>query len=126
MAREEWEETEEEDIDLVTEFKRSIADMRKKREKYDMTSPEYANLTKLIIDETESLKMLQAAENEKAQSDTARSNRYTGLIQAVGNMVGNFGGQLVTSMINRKNVKSVIGYEDDGGIVNSKAVKFIK
>ena len=134
MAREEWEDEdyddeEEDDIeefDLVAEYKRSIRDLIRKRRKYEPESKEYMVLTQRIADETENLNNAESAENQKAQRITAEKNRYVGLLSTVGNFVGSFGGQMVSTMMNRKNVKTVVGCEDEGGIVKSAATKFIK
>ena len=79
-----------------------------------------------ISEETENLRNMEEAENEAAQKDCAIRNKNTALYQTLGTVFGNVAGSTLGALINRSNVKTVVGYENDGGIVNSKAMKFVK
>lgn len=134
MARkpEEWEDEddeEEEDEDpeeLVKEYKKSIKKLMKEREQYGSLSEQYMVLTQRIGDEQENLRIAEAALNDRTQRDVAEHTKNAVYWQAAGNLFGNLGGQLISSFMNRKNVKTVVGVENDGEIVNSKAMKFVK
>ena len=121
-----YEDDEEEDYLTVEDYQREIKRLMKLRKQFSPLSDEYADYTELIGRETENLRNMQAAENEYAQAETARRNKHTAALAAAGSTLGNFAGQVVTSLINRKNVMTVVGYESDGGIVNSAAKKFVR
>lgn len=135
MAKEELEEEyeddeedeEEEEFDLVDEIKRNIRSLMNERRKYKPMSEEYMILTQRIADETENLRNAEAGENERAQRISAEKNRYIGAATIVANVIGSFGGKLVESLMNRKNVKTVVCKEDEGDLpMRSGATKFLK
>ena len=132
MAKEELEEEyededEEDEFDLVAELKRSVKSLIEKQQKYDPMSEEYMILEQRIIDKTEALRNAETGENERAQRISAEKNRYIGAATIVGNVIGSFGGKLVESLMNRKNVKTVVGKEDEGDLpMRSGATKFLK
>lgn len=125
---EEVEETEEEEeFDLIAETKRNIRYLIEERRKYDPLTEKYMVLSQRIADETENLRNLEGADNEHAQKETAERNRYTGIFNIIGNVVGSFGGSLATALINRKNVKTVVGKEEEGDLpMRSGATKFLR
>ena len=135
MARKpkEWEEEideeedeDEEEVELATLFRQNIRQLIKERSQYPSTSEEYMVLGQRISEETENLRNMEEAENEAAQKDCAIRNKNTALYQTLGTVFGNVAGSTLGALINRSNVKTVVGYENDGGIVNSKAMKFVK
>ena len=87
-------------------------------------SEEYMVLTQRISDATEQLQNAEAADNERAQKDCAIRNKNTALYQTLGTVVGNIAGSTIGALINRSNVKTVVDCENNGGIVNSKAIKY--
>lgn len=120
------EEEDEEEVELATLFRQNIRQLIKERSQYPSTSEEYMVLGQRIAEETENLRNMEEAENEAAQKDCAIRNKNTALYQTLGTVVGNVAGSTLGALINRSNVKTVVGYENDGGIVNSKAMKFVK
>lgn len=130
MAKEEWEDEEldeeEEEFDVASMFKENIKRLFEERKKYPATSETYMVLTQRISEETENMRNAEEAKNELAQRDCAIRNKNTALWQTLGTVVGNIAGNTIGAMINRQNVKTVVNYEEDGGIVNSKALKFVK
>lgn len=131
MAKEEWDneeemDEEEEDFDVASMFKDNIKRLFEERRKYSTMSQEYMVLTQRISEETENMRNAEEAKNELAQRDCAIRNKNTALWQTLGTVVGNIAGNTIGAMINRQNVKTVVNYEEDGGIVNSKALKFVK
>lgn len=135
MARKEWEDEEdkdeededEEEYDLVAELRANIKDLIQERRKYNPTSNDYMILSQRIADETETLRNVEESEDHHAQKISAERNRYIGVMQIAGNVLGSFGGQLATALINRKNVKTVVGKEDEGELpMRSGATKFLK
>lgn len=124
---EEEEETEDEEEETLQDlFKDNIRSLIKERAKYASTSEEYMVLTQRIGEETENLRNAEEADNEQAQKVCAIRNKNTALWQTLGTVAGNIAGSTIGAFINRSNVKTVVGYEQDGGIVNSKALKFVK
>ncbi len=124
---EEEEETEDEEEETLQDlFKDNIRSLIKERAKYPSTSEEYMVLTQRIGEETENLRNAEEADNEQAQKVCAIRNKNTALWQTLGTVAGNIAGSTIGAFINRSNVKTVVGYEQDGGIVNSKALKFVK
>lgn len=123
---EEETEDEEEEETLQELFKKNIRSLIKERSKYESTSEEYMVLTQRIGEETENLRNAEEADNEQAQKVCAIRNKNTALWQTLGTVAGNVAGSTIGAFINRSNVKTVVGYEQDGGIVNSKAMKFVK
>lgn len=128
MVDEEVYEEEEidEEIDIVDLIKDEIRQLIKERSKYKKTSQTYMVYTQRISEATEQLRNAEEAENEKAQKTCAIRNKNTALFQTLGTVVGNIAGSTIGALINRSNVKTVVGFENDGGIANSKALKFIK
>ena len=128
MVDEEVYEEEEidEEIDIVDLIKDEIRQLIKERSKYKKTSQTYMVYTQRISEATEQLRNAEEAENEKAQKTCALRNKNTALFQTLGTVAGNIAGSTIGALINRSNVKTVVGYENDGGIVNSKGMKFIK
>ena len=129
MAKEEWENEEEEtedEFNVAKMFKENIQALFDERRKYPATSEMYMVLSQRISEETANLRNAEEAEEARAQKDCAIRNRNTALWQTLGTVVGNIAGNTIGAMINRSNVKTVVGYEEDGGIVNSKAMKFVK
>ena len=123
---EEETEDEEEDETLQELFKKNIRNLIKERSKYDSTSEEYMVLTQRIGEETENLRNAEEADNEQAQKVCAIRNKNTALWQTLGTVFGNVAGSTIGAFINRSNVKTVVDCEQNGGIVNSKAFKFVK
>lgn len=121
---EEVEEEEDEEVDIVKILKEEIHALTKEKKKYSPLSNEYMVLTQRISDATEQLSNAEAADNEHAQKECALRNKNTALLQTFGTVVGNIAGSTIGALINRSNVKTVVGYENDGGIVNSKAMKY--
>lgn len=121
---------EEEEVDDETEIvdliKSEIRQLIRERSKFSRTSRTYMVYTQRISEATEQLRNAEEAENEKAQKTCAIRNKNTALYQTLGTVAGNIAGSTIGALINRGNVKTVVGYENDGGIVNSKALKFIK
>lgn len=128
MVDEEVYEEEEidDEVDIVDLIKDEIRQLNRERSKYKKTSQTYMVYTQRISDATEQLRNMEAAENENAQKDCAIRNKNTALYQTLGSIGGNIVGSTIAALINRWNVKTVVGYENDGGIVNSKGMKFIK
>lgn len=123
---EQEDEEEEEDFDIARLFKQNIQKLFEERSKYDSHSEMYCILTQRISEETENLRNAEEASNQSAQRDCAIRNKNTALWQTLGTVVGNVAGSTIGSLINRSNVKTVVKYEEEGGIVNSKALKFVK
>ena len=123
---EEEEEQEEDEEDIVDMFKSEIRRLTKERSQYGSLSQEYMVLTQRISDITEQIRNAEEANNEKAQQESARRGKHDALLQMAGGIAGNIAGTVVGCMFNRANVKTVVGYENDGGIVNSKALKYTK
>ncbi len=121
--REEWED---EEIDLAKIFKQNIKKLIEERSKYRVGTAEYIALDEAITSETENLRNAEVAKNEAAQGECAIRNKNASLLQTLGNAAGNIVGQTIGALINRQNVKTVVHVEDEGGIVNSKAMKFVK
>ena len=115
-----------EDEDIVDLIKQNIRALMKERSKYLRTSKTYYVLTERITEATEQLKNLEMAENENAQKICAIRNKNTALYQTLGPVGGNSAGSTIAAMINSRNVNKVIGCEENGGIVKSSAMKFIK
>lgn len=115
-----------EDEDIVDLIKQNIRALMKERSKYLRTSKTYYVLTERITEATEQLKNLEMAENENAQKICAIRNKNTALYQTLGTVAGNIAGSTIAAMINSRNVNKVIGCEENGGIVKSSAMKFIK
>lgn len=123
---EEYEEEEyDEDDDIVDLIKQEIRNLMKERSKYRKTSQTYMIYTQRISEATEQLRNAEEADNDRAQKDCAIRNKNTALYQTLGTVVGNIAGSTIGALINRSNVKTVVGYEQDGGIVNSKGMSFI-
>lgn len=123
-AYEEEEIDDEEDIvDLI---KDEIRQLMKERSKYRKTSETYMVYTHRISEATEQLRNAEEADNEKAQKICAIRNKNTALYQTLGTIAGNIAGSTISSLFNQRNVNKVTEYENHGGIVNSKAMKFIK
>ena len=120
------EEEEEEDLDLVLMLKRNIKMLNEEKKKYSIFSQEYNVLDQRILDATEQLQHIETAESENAQKEYAQRNKNAMLWQTLGNVFGNVAGTTIGAMFNRSNVKTVVGYENEGGIVNSKAIKYTK
>ena len=120
------EEDEEEELDIVTLIEQNIRQLMTERSNYPSTSETYMILTMRISEATEQLRNAEEARNERAQRDCAIRNRNTALYQTLGTVAGNIAGSTIGALINRSNVKTVVGYEGEGGIVNSKALKFVK
>lgn len=123
----------EEEEDLVELAMRKIYRLRNEREQFKPGSQEYACLTSLIKDEGEILESYKRAKSEDAQrraaeaaAISANANRYQWAWQLGGQVLGNIAGQTIGALFNRQNVKTVVGVEEDGGLVNSKAMKFVK
>ena len=121
---------EEDDIDdeedIVDLIKKNIRQLMKERSKYLKTSKTYFILTQRITEATEQLKNLEMAENENAQKICAIRNKNTALYQTFGTVAGNIAGSTIAALINSRNVNKVIGCEQEGGIVKSSAMKFIR
>ena len=115
-----------EDEDIVDLIKQNIRALMKERSKYLRTSKTYYVLTERITEATEQLKNLEMAENENAQKICAIRNKNTALYQTLGTVAGNIAGSTIAAMINSRNVNKVIGCEENGGIVKSSAMIFIK
>ncbi len=122
----EEEDYEEEEVDLIKETERTIAYLRRERIKYPMTSQEYMVVTQRIEEETRSLQNLKESRAADANMITAKSNRYAWAWQLGGQVLGNIAGQTISSLMNMRNVDTVVNYEQNGGIVNSKATKFLR
>lgn len=120
---------EKEDIDpnadIVYLIKDEIRQLYKERSQYASTSRTYMVLTQRITEATEELRNAEDAENARVQKECAMRNKYTALAGSIGSAFGNFAGTVVSGLLNRSNVKTVVGYENDGGIVNSKGMSFI-
>lgn len=130
---EEWEdeeETEEEDeereLSVIELSEQNIRILYAELEKYSPTSETYMVLMQRISEATEQLRNTKEADEAEAQASNARRNRNIALYQTLGTVVGNIAGSTIGALINRSNVKTVVGYEEEGGIVNSKAMKFVK
>ena len=120
----EEEEIDDED-DIIELIKSEIRQLMKERSKYSRTSRTYMVYTQRITEATETLRNAEEAENEQAQKVCAIRNKNTALYQTLGTVFGNIAGSTIGALINRSNVKTVVGYEQDGGIVNSKGMTFI-
>lgn len=127
---EDEEEYEEEEIgdneEIVDLIKSEIRQLMKERSKYRKTSETYAIYTARISEATEQLRDAEVADSENAQKICAIRNKNTALYQTLGSIVGNIAGSTISSLFNQRNVNKVTEYENHGGIVNSKAMKFIK
>ncbi|MDT3388629.1 MAG: hypothetical protein LIR46_12855 [Bacteroidota bacterium] len=123
---EEFEEEEEEDLDITLMLKRNIKMLNEEKKKYPIFSQEYNILDQRILDATEQLRNIETAESENAQKECAQRNKNAMLWQTLGNVFGNVAGTTIGAMFNRSNVKTVVNYENEGGIVNSKAIKYTK
>lgn len=119
-------EEREEDMSLTELFDRNIRKLMIERSKYPPTSDVYQVLTDRINEESESLRNMKSADNEEAQKIVALRNKNAGRWQIVGNVIGNAAGAFIGGCFNRQNVKTVVGYEEEGGIVKSSATKFLK
>lgn len=120
---EEEEEEQEEELSIAELIEKNIRGLIEQRSKYPATSEEYCVLSERIKDETENLRNMKEAEESAAQTDCALRNKNTALYQTLGTIAGNIAGQTIGAMINRRNVHDVLGYENEGGIVNSYASK---
>ena len=119
-------EDEEVEEDIADLFKKNIRLLIKERSQYPSTSETYMVLTQRIAEETENLRNAEEADNERAQKSCAIRNKNTALWQTAGTVLGNVAGSTIGALINRSNVKTVVGVEENGGIVKSSAMKFTK
>ena len=128
MARENEAYNEEVDEDkvFIETYRNDIRRLIAERSKYKYGEEMYDKLTQYISVATEQLKDAEIAMNERAQGECARRNKNTALFQTLGTVAGNVLGSTIGALINRKNVKTVVGIENAGEIVNSKAMKFVK
>lgn len=123
---EEYEEEEiDEDVSIVDLIKEEIRDLMRERSKYRKTSQTYMVYTQRISEATEQLRNAEEAENEKAQKECSIRNKNTALYQTLGTVFGNIAGSTIGALINRSNVKTVVGCEQQGGIVKSQGMNFI-
>jgi len=115
----------EEECSIEEALENSIQFLMKERAKYGPLTQEYFALTQRIADETETLKNARLGKQAEIEADVQRMNKHATLWNMLGNVAGNIAGTTIGSLINRSNVKTVVGYEQDGGIVNSKGMTFI-
>lgn len=114
-----------EDEDISELIKEEIRQLMRERSKYSATSRTYMVYTQRITEASDQLRNAEAAENEKAQKVCAIRNKNTALLQTAGTVLGNIAGSTIGALINRSNVKTVVGCEENGGIINSKGMSFI-
>lgn len=111
---------------IVELIQSEIRQLAKERSQYPSTSETYMVLTQRITEATEELRNVQDAENSSAQKILAMRNKNMGIYQTLGTVVGNIAGNTIGALINKSNVDKVVNCEQNGGIVKSSAMKFIK
>lgn len=120
------EEEEEEELDskdLIEQQKRNIL---KQMAKLDATSQEYMVLNQRLIDMTECGRNEAERINQEKQADQVDRQRLSWILPTVFSTCGNVIGQVLGQTLNRKTVKDVCRYEDEGNIVSGKAASFIQ
>ena len=117
MAREDL-ENEEEVLTSASEKDRLLAKMRKlnpddpeQREYYDWLGKRIADLS-------------DAERNEK-QTEQIENSKWSWILPTVVQGVGMIANTTVSVLAARRNVKDVLGYEKDGGIVKTAATGFM-
>ena len=94
--------------------------------KYSPTSQEYMVLCERLNAMADTKKSLECAANERTQKDVTEKNRNVGRAQVIGNVIGPIAAQFIGGLFNRGNVNKVVDCEQNGGIVKSSGMKFIK
>lgn len=122
-ANEEYVDGNEEIIEL---YRNNIRKLYAEREKYNYGEEMYETITNYISITTAQLRDAEEAQSNRAQGEYARRNKNNTIFQTVGSIVGPVLANTITALINRKNVKTVVGIENSGELVNSKAIKFVK
>ena len=124
MRDHEWEDDKQEDETYSVEDE--IRSILKEMKNYSKVSQEYMVLSQRLADLSETKKNLECADNEAAQRESAERTKNAWAWQIGGNILGGVAGQTISALFNRKNVKTVVGYEEEGGLVKSSGMKFIK
>jgi hypothetical protein len=122
----EEEEIDDDDEDIVDLIKSEIRQLMKERSKYRKTSETYMIYTQRISDATAQLRDAEEADLSKEQKISAIRNKNVAIYQTLGAIAGNIAGSTITSLFNQRTVNKVTECENHGGIVNSKAFKFVK
>ncbi len=94
--------------------------------KYPPDSKAYAILSQRLIDVTEAAKNDAQRVRDKVETECMQKKDYTWVWQTLANVGGTVVGSVVSQSLNRRTVRDVIRYEDDGHIVSGKAASFIQ
>lgn len=135
---EEFEEEEKSHLQRKMErLDRQIDRLYSEMEKEDPGSPRYTVLARNIEELTRTQENLESAETERcqrAESEArmrdAKDDRKLKIAQVCGTVAGSFLGPVAVEMIRQRGdmrkVDKITQYEDDGNIVGTKAIKFVK
>lgn len=121
---EEFEEENEED-ELIDELKAEAKSILREMRKLSKTSQEYMVLVQRLADITESKRNEMESIKEGKEADQIENSKYAWILPTIFQTAGNVAGNIAVNVMNRKNVKDMIKYEDDGYIANSKSSMFI-
>ena len=122
---EEYEDEEDEDEEEDYSVEGQKRDILKMMKRYNPLTKEYMVLSQRLNELTESAKNEAQEKAANAQETAIEDGKGTQILQILAPVAGNLVGSLAANMLNRRNVKDTLHYEDEGGIVKSRATSFI-
>lgn len=118
----EEEEEEMDENDMINREKHRLLDIMSK---LDPTSQEYMVISQRLADITECSRNEAETIQAKKQADQIDRQRWAWIAPTICQTLGGIAGSYISQRESRKTVKSVIDYEHDGGILNTKSLSFM-